>query len=86
MLSSIRAALEQRLAPARLEVTDESAAHIGHAGARDGGHFRVLVVSEQFRGRAQLARHRLVYEALGALMGKGIHALAIDARTPEEAD
>ncbi|HTT03250.1 MAG TPA: BolA family protein [Steroidobacteraceae bacterium] len=85
MIADIRRALEQRLSPAEVQVVDESSAHVGHAGAREGGHFRVRVVSEHFRGCSQLARHRLVYEAVGALMGRGIHALAIHAQTPEEA-
>ncbi len=90
----IRVALEQRLAPARLRVEDESARHAGHAGAREGGHFRVHIVSERFRGLSRVARHRLVYESVVALLGMGpggdslqragVHALAIEARTPEE--
>jgi BolA family transcriptional regulator, general stress-responsive regulator len=83
-IAAIRAALEARLHPQALEVLDESAAHAGHAGAREGGHYRVHIVSESFRGLAPLARHRLVYEALGALMGQGIHALAIRAQTADE--
>ena len=56
-----------------------------HAGARDGrGHFRVRIVSTAFRGQLPLARHRAVYAALGELMQTDIHALAIDARAPEE--
>jgi len=85
MIGKIRRALEERLSAADVQVADESSAHVGHAGAREGGHFRVRVVSEQFRGRSPLARHRMVYEAVGTLMGHGIHALAIDAQTPEEA-
>jgi BolA family transcriptional regulator, general stress-responsive regulator len=81
----IHALIEERLAPAHLDVQDESAAHIGHAGAREGGHFRVYIVSEEFHGLSQVARHRLVYDAVRELMGQGIHALAIVARTPEEA-
>jgi len=80
----IRAALEARLQPLELAVIDESAAHVGHAGAREGGHFRVRIVSEQFRGRSALERHRQVYEALHPLMGRGIHALAIEACAPHE--
>jgi BolA family transcriptional regulator, general stress-responsive regulator len=83
-IDEIRAALEAQLEPLTLEVLDESAAHAGHAGAREGGHYRVQIVSERFRGHSPLARHRLVYEALGALMGRGIHALAIRALTPDE--
>ena len=55
-----------------------------HAGTREGGHFRVEIVSERFRGRSPLERHRLVYEAVGELFGRDIHALSIIARTPEE--
>ena len=80
----IRAALAQ-LEPAQLELIDESHKHVGHEGARDGrGHFRVRIVAAQFEGRAPLARHRLIYAALGDLMQTDIHALAIDARAPHE--
>lgn len=83
---AIRAALEAALAPRSLEVIDESHKHAGHAGARDGrGHFAVVIVSEAFAGLAPLARHRRVYAALGDMMQTDIHALSIQARTPEEA-
>lgn len=73
------------LQPQRLEVFDDSHLHAGHAGARDGkGHFRVTIIADCFRGMAQLKRHRTVFTALDALMKSDIHALSIDARTPEE--
>ncbi len=81
----IRRTLEEQLSPASLDIVDESHLHAGHAGAREGkGHFRVAIVAECFRGLAPLARHRRVYAALGALMASDIHALAIDARAPDE--
>lgn len=83
-LQRIRDAL-QPLQPQQLELVDESHKHAGHEGARDGrGHFRLRIVSAQFSGRAALARHRLVYAALGDLMQTDIHAFAIDARAPDE--
>jgi len=82
--AQIRAAIERQLAPIELVIADESAAHAGHAGARAGGHFRVRIVSERFRGLSRVARHRLVYSAVATLLGGGIHALAIQARSPEE--
>ncbi len=51
----------------------------------DGVHFEASVVSEAFRGKLPLARHRLVYATLGELMGGAIHALALKTVTPEEA-
>lgn len=81
---AIDAALRAALAPLSLDVQDDSAAHAGHAGAREGGHFTVRIVSERFRGLAPVARHRLVYHVLGPLSARGIHALAIDARAPED--
>lgn len=81
----IRSRLTAALNPTELEIEDESHRHAGHAGARDGrGHFRVRIVSAAFTGKSALARHRAVYAALGDLMQTDIHALAIDARTPEE--
>ena len=85
-VAAIRAALEAALAPTQLEIEDESHLHAGHAGARDGrGHFRIDLVSAAFEGLNPIARHRAVYAAVGALMATDIHALAIRARTPEEA-
>ena len=84
-VEAIRERLAATLAPKTLEIEDESHRHAGHAGARDGrGHFRVRIVSDAFVGKSALARHRAVYAALGDLMQTDIHALAIDARTPEE--
>lgn len=84
-VEAIRERLTAALAPKALEIEDESHRHSGHAGARDGrGHFRVHIVSEAFAGKSALARHRAVYAALGDLMQTDIHALAIDARTPDE--
>ena len=85
-VARIREALTARLAPVQLQVRDDSAAHAGHAGAREGGHFSVVVVSEQFHGRTRLQRHQLVYEAVGPLLRTDIHALSIQAQTPREAD
>ena len=73
------------LSPQTLDVTDESHLHVGHPGARDGrGHFRVRIVSEDFKGKPTLNRHRMVYAALGELMQTDIHALGIEALTPDE--
>jgi BolA protein len=82
----MRRRIEQALAPERLELVDDSAAHAGHAGAAPGGnsHWRVTVVSAAFAGKPTLARHRLVYQALGDLMQHPIHALQISARAPGE--
>ena len=82
----IRALLTDALAPETIEVVDDSHKHAGHAGARGGqGHFGVDIVSAAFAGKLPLARHRLVYAALGDMMQTDIHALAIRARTPDEA-
>jgi len=73
--------LAELLAPTALEVLDESAAHAGHAGADDSGygtHFRVRIASPMFAGRARVARHRLVYDALQDFVDRGLHALAIE--------
>lgn len=80
----IEARLREALEPLELQVNDDSAQHAGHAGAREGGHFSVLIRSPRFAGLSRVARHRLVYHALGHLTAQGIHALAIDARDPGE--
>ncbi|HMH17672.1 MAG TPA: BolA family protein [Burkholderiales bacterium] len=82
------AAIRERLAalePQSIELLDESDRHAGHPGALAGGsHFRLTVVSPRFTGHDKLARHRMVYAALGTLMRHEIHALAIRALTPDE--
>ncbi len=80
----LRSALEQELAPLELDLIDDSAKHAGHVGAREGGHYTVVLVSKAFTGLAQLERHRLVYAAVAPLMGRGVHALSIRAHSPEE--
>lgn len=74
------------LAPRTLEIYDDSHEHAGHAGAREsgGGHFQVYLVSDQFEGKNQVARHRLIYQAVSDLMPGKIHALAIQAYTSSE--
>jgi len=75
------------LEPLALEVVDDSARHAGHAGARDGGsHFQLRIVSEQFAGKTTVARHRMIYSALGDMMKHEIHALNILALTPDNLD
>ena len=83
--ADLDAALRQALQPQALAVRDDSELHAGHPGAAEGSHFSVQVVSTRFEGLSRVARHRLVYDALQALIGRdGIHALAIDARAPGE--
>lgn len=73
------------LAPLKLEIVDDSAKHAGHAGAASGGgHFNLLIVSKAFEDINQVARHRLIYAALGDMMRATIHALKIVAKTPAE--
>jgi len=85
-VESIRAALQTALTPESLVIEDESRHHVGHAGAASGrGHFAVRIVSTAFAGVPLIQRHRLVYAALGGLMETDIHALSIQALTPEEA-
>lgn len=84
-IARIEARLREALAPESLDVADESAAHAGHEGAKSGGgHYAVTIVSARFAGQATLARHRLVYQALGDLMQREVHAVRITALTPDE--
>ena len=82
--------IRERLAalePESIDIRDDSLKHAGHEGARGGGgHFHVVIVSRRFSGVSVQMRHRMVYDALGAMMQREIHALAIQARAPEEAD
>jgi BolA protein len=86
---SVAQAIRERLAalePHALDLVDESELHRGHAGHREGGgtHWRLSIVSARFSGQSTVARHRMIYQALGSLMHDPIHALAITARSPEE--
>jgi BolA protein len=78
--------LTKAFLPASLRVEDESHQHAGHAGHRPGGqtHFRVYIVSESFRGKSRIERHRMVNATLEAELSGGVHALAIHASAPEE--
>lgn len=82
----IAARLTEALAPSFLDVIDESGRHAGHVGARPSGgtHYRVRIVSAKFGGLSRIARHRIVYSVLRAEFADGLHALAIDAKAPEE--
>lgn len=84
--SLIREKIEAALAPLKLKILDESAHHIGHAGYGEGGesHFRIEIVASQFAGLNRVARHRLVYSALGDAFSEGLHALQIIAKAPGE--
>jgi len=74
-----------RLNAVQLEIIDESHKHAGHAGARDGGgHYVLRIVSARFAGKNTVARHRMIYSALGELMKREIHALTIQASAPDE--
>jgi len=81
----IQEALEQAFSPVEIMVKDQSHLHAGHAGARDGkGHFEVTIVAAAFAGKSRVQRHRMVFEALGAIMQNEIHALRIKAFSPAE--
>lgn len=81
----IRIQLEQSFQPTHLDIEDDSAAHAGHAGAKDGkGHFNVVIISTEFIGKSLIQRHRMVYKALTNLMETDIHALSIQALTPDQ--
>ncbi len=81
----IKQKLTSALQPEVIEILDNSAAHAGHAGARQGGgHYHVTIVAEAFAGKSLVQRHQLIYQALGDMMKDEIHALGINALTPSE--
>jgi len=85
---NLTATIHERLGalePQSIDLLDESGKHAGHAGAKAGGnHFHLTIFSLSFSGKDQITRHRMVYEALGPLMQREIHALAIRAFAPDE--
>jgi BolA protein len=78
--------LTEAFAPQSLKVMDESHQHAGHAGHRPGGetHYRVYIVSDAFKGKTRLQRHRMINETLAGELAGGVHALAIHAAAPGE--
>ncbi|HCO01058.1 MAG TPA: transcriptional regulator [Methylophaga sp.] len=74
----------QQLDPIQMQITDDSHLHAGHAGNTGGGHFTVFIVSDAFAGLSLIKRHRLVYDAAAELLPSAIHALSIQAKTPDE--
>jgi len=86
MQDIITTKLHAAFAPESLDVEDESHMHAGHAGHRPGGesHYRVYIVSEAFRGKSRLERHRMINAALATELAGGVHALAIHAQAPGE--
>ena len=81
----IKQKLNETLKPVLIEIIDDSAAHAGHAGAKNGGgHYNVTIVADIFHDKSLVQRHQLIYQALGDLMKKEIHALGINALTPSE--
>ena len=84
-VSEIERRLTTAFEPSELLVKDQSHLHAGHAGAKEGkGHFDVRIVSERFDGCSRIARHRMIYEALGDYIESDIHALSIRALSPDE--
>lgn len=83
-VARIEALLRQAFSPSKLQIKDQSHLHAGHAGAQDGrGHYEVTIVADAFAGQRPLARHRMIYDALGTLMETDIHALRINASAPD---
>jgi BolA protein len=76
----------QYLSPTLLEISDDSAMHVGHKGNGGGGHFSLKIASSQFCNKSQIMRHRLIYQALADLIPQQIHALSIDAQATENAE
>ena len=82
-MAMIRERLEAALSPESLEIIDESHKHAGHASAGGAGHFEVKIVSNAFEGKSPIQRHRMVFDAMGDLMQTEVHALSIQADTPQ---
>ena len=72
------------LKPLEVEIEDEGHLHVGHAGAKSGGHFKLYIVCESFDSMSQINRHKLIYSTLSELMKTDIHALSISAKSPKE--
>ena len=86
MKDTISNKLQEAFTPESLQVVDESHLHEGHSGHRPGGetHFRVYIVSDAFKGKSRVDRHRMINSALAAELAGSVHALAIQAKAPGE--
>ena len=73
-----------RLEPLDMHIEDEGHLHVGHAGSKSGGHFKLYIVSEHFKDMSNINRHKLIYKTLSDLMRTDIHALSIVAKAPDE--
>mgnify|MGYP001224874146 FL=1 len=82
-ISKIRDSLKV-LNPKVLDIIDEGHLHVGHAGAKSGGHFKLFIVSDHFINMTVIERHKLIYKTLDNLMQTEIHALSIEAKNPSE--
>ena len=78
--------LREAFTPESLDVIDESHLHEGHSGHRPGGetHFRVYIVSDAFKGKSRIERHRMINTLLAAELAGSVHALALKAHAPGE--
>ncbi len=74
----------QSLNPLKIDIIDEGHLHVGHAGAKSGGHFKLYIVSDHFKDQSMIERHKLIYKNLDDLMKTEVHALSIKAVSPEE--
>ena len=72
------------LNPVKIDIKDQGHLHVGHAGAKSGCHFDLLIVSHEFEGKTHVERHKIIYQALDILMKTEIHALSIKALSPSE--
>ena len=74
----------QALKPIKIDIQDEGHLHVGHAGAKSGGHFKLYIVSDMLTDISTINRHKLIYQCLHKLMKTDIHALSIKALSPKE--
>lgn len=87
MMQEIENRIRKALNPSVCDLTDETGDHAHHRGAKEhpgSGHFNLTIVAEAFEGKSRIARHRMIYDALGEMMQSSIHALKIDAKAPSE--
>ena len=83
-MEEIRNRLDAALKPVEMEIINESHLHVGHPGAREGGHFRLRITSHRFNDLSMLQQHRLIYKTLDELMPGSIHALAIESAPADD--
>ena len=83
IIDQIKSLLLEKIDISKLDIIDETHKHHNHPQS-NGGHFKLSIISSDFKSKSLIQRHRMIYSILGSMIKNEIHALSINAKTPEE--